>query len=216
MAKQNSINNKSQNITLDPGASRDSFLQFDINGTGEFRIGVDDADADSFKISQGSSLGTNDTFKMTAAGERTMPLHPAFQAYLSSNQSNVTGDNTGYTVICDTEVFDQGGDYNNGTGIFTAPIDGRYFFVGQISLDDLTTSHTRAVHRLHSTTSWIYLLDANFGAMMNPTTNLKLSGSIFMDLDAADEVYLQSTALNGAKVVDVLSGDTRFSGYLIC
>ena len=44
MATKNSLNNKSQELTIDPGASGDSFLQFNINTTGEFRIGVDDTD----------------------------------------------------------------------------------------------------------------------------------------------------------------------------
>ena len=42
MAKINAINNQSAELTIDPGASGDSFIQFDINTTGEFRVGVDD------------------------------------------------------------------------------------------------------------------------------------------------------------------------------
>ena len=106
MAKINAINNKSGELTIDPGASGDSFVQFDINGTSEFRIGVDDTD-DSFRISQGSALGTNDTFVMTAAGEITMPLQSAFSAYNSSDDLNATGDGTSFTCEFDTEIFDQ-------------------------------------------------------------------------------------------------------------
>ncbi len=40
MAQNNALNKKSQELTVDPGASGDSFVQFDINATGEFRIGV--------------------------------------------------------------------------------------------------------------------------------------------------------------------------------
>ena len=80
MATKNSIDNAVQDLTIDPGATGDSFIQFDINATGEFRIGVDDASGDAFVIAQGSALGTNDTFVMTAAGERTMPLQSAFLA----------------------------------------------------------------------------------------------------------------------------------------
>jgi len=138
MATQNSIYKKTQDLTVDPGASGDSFVQFDINGTGEFRVGVDDTD-DSFRISQGSALGTNDTFIMTAAGERTMPLQPAFLAVLSTTQNNVTGNNTKYSYVCDTEVFDQNSDYNNTTGIFTAPVTGRYVISARIYLSDCTT-----------------------------------------------------------------------------
>ena len=72
-------------VIVDPGASGDSFIQFNINTTAEFRIGVDDDDGDSFKISQGSALGTNDTFVVTSSGEITIPLQPSFQAYLGTN-----------------------------------------------------------------------------------------------------------------------------------
>ena len=152
---QNSINNHAgafscTSQTIDPGASGDSFVQFDINTTGEFRIGVDDTD-DSFRISQGSALGTSDTFIMTAAGENTKPLQPAFLAYLATEDVNVTGNNTIYflgdTDIGNTltEVFDQNGDFTpgaSGGAIFTAPITGRYAFFLGIRANDVTSSAT--------------------------------------------------------------------------
>lgn len=136
MAKQNSISNASGKLTIDPGASGDSFIQFDINATGEFRIGVDDTAGDALKLSQGSTLGTNDTFIMTAAGERTMPINPAFNE-LSGNATNVTGDGTVYshgTSLAFTENVDQGNDFYPGSGSgvaasFTAPVTGRYLIV---------------------------------------------------------------------------------------
>jgi hypothetical protein len=128
MATKNAINNQSGELTIDPGASGDSFIQFDINTTGEFRIGVDDTD-DSFRISQGSALGTTDTFVMTAAGERTMPLQPAFSAFLGTTDTDVTGNGGDYQMGATgnalTEIFDQGGDLG-ATGVFTAPITARY------------------------------------------------------------------------------------------
>ena len=125
MATINALNNASGELTIDPGASGDSFIQFDINTTGEFRIGVDDTD-DSFRISQGSALGTNDMFVVTAAGEITTPSQPAFNAYMGSTASNVTGDGTLYAIAFDTELYDVGSDYNTGTYTFTAPVTGRY------------------------------------------------------------------------------------------
>ena len=51
---------------------------------------------------------------------------PAFRAY-KSGTSTVTA--TGATVwICDTEVFDNGNNFNTSTGKFYAPVDGYYFF----------------------------------------------------------------------------------------
>ena len=53
---------------------------------------------------------------------------PAFFAYKSATTNNVTGNATAYSYVCDTEIFDQANNYNNGTGIFTAPLDGLYSF----------------------------------------------------------------------------------------
>jgi len=216
MATKNSINNKSQELTLDPGASGDSFVQFDINGTGEFRIGVDDTD-DSFRISQGSALGTNDTFIMTDAGERTMPLQPAFHAYLSSNQNNVTGDGTSFDPICDTEVFDQGGDYNNGTGVFTAPIDGRYLFSIGLALSGLGAANTRGTFSLVTSDATFYAIDADFGNMRQSIDELRMTQySIIADMDSADTAYINTVVYNGTKIVIVSGVYTIFACCLIC
>ena len=50
----------------------------------------------------------------------------AFKATLASDTSLPSG--TATTVIFGTEDYDQGGDYDNTTGVFTAPSDGIYEF----------------------------------------------------------------------------------------
>jgi len=219
MAKINAINNKSQELTIDPGASGDSFVQFDINGTGEFRIGVDDDVSDAFKISQGSALGTNDTFMMTDAGERRMPLQPAFLARRSTTVSNITGDGSNYTIIFDSEIFDQNGDYNNSTGYFTAPVTGRYFLNCACSLTGLTSSHTRGVLFAVTSNGQFYIEDLNVGAIRNSSNNFSFSGSCYADMDASDTVYIGEIVSGGTKVVDVRGAATSltytwFGGYL--
>ena len=58
-------------------------------------------------------------------GYLTAPNMPRFSAYLSpASIPNVTGDGTLYTIICDTEIEDRGGNYDHSTGIFTAPVTG--------------------------------------------------------------------------------------------
>jgi hypothetical protein len=52
----------------------------------------------------------------------------AFSAYKSTVTTNVTGDGTVYNYICNTELFDLDGSYNNATGIFSAPSNGNYLF----------------------------------------------------------------------------------------
>jgi len=219
MAKQNTINKATGDLTIDPGASGDSFVQFNINTTGEFRIGVDDDDADSFKISQGNALGTNDTFIITAAGECKLPLQPSFCALNSAGDANVTGDGTEYTVICDTEIWDQSADYNNGTGVFTAPITGRYLFSATCLLDQVAVGHTSVLLKIDASNRYATGNGYNLTAGMQAGSQYWTIGS-FMDMDAADTATFKVTVSGSTKTVDVYGAATHlftsFSGSLFC
>jgi len=220
MARQNVVNKTSASLTIIPGAAGDSFIQYALEATDKFRIGVDDDAADAFKMSVGGALGANDTFIMTAAGERTMPLQPAFLAYITTLIENVTGDGTVYTVIWDAEVFDQNADFNTTTGEFTAPCDGRYRFAVSISYEGILVGHTTAnINLFTSNKSYTggrasYASLANAGMMSRSVTAL-------VDMDATDVAYVQTTVSNSTKVVDInniSAPDLRswFSGYLDC
>jgi len=218
MAKINAINNKSGELTVDPGSSGDSFIQFDINTTGEWRIGVDDDDSDAFKISQGSALGSNDFFIMSANGERTMPSQPAFLAYVSSTATNQTGV-TIATVPADTEVFDQGSDYNTGTYQFTAPVTGRYSFVCGVVITDITSANRGYLR--WNTSNRVFSLDSVSPAATKTSTDLVgYSAGVTTDMDASDVAYLEIFCTGEASdVIDIVGGATLqsyFGGYLEC
>lgn len=222
MATNNALNNTSFPVTIDPGASGDSYMQFSINGTGEFRAGVDDSASDSFKISQGSALGTTDTFIMTANGEATKPLQPAFLAITNGKEDGVTGDGTLYTVVWATEIFDQSGDLSGGT--FTAPVTGIYRLNTNIFYDDLTAAHTSSNVRITTSNRTYYGNTLNLGVwrVLNTTAdqgNVKMES--LADMDAADTAVVQVQVSNGTKVVDVWTVSTGgprawFGGSLVC
>ena len=50
-------------------SSGDPIVRFDIGGTNEWSIGVDDDDSDKFKVSQGSGLGSGDKFTIQEDGK---------------------------------------------------------------------------------------------------------------------------------------------------
>ena len=70
------------------GSEHDADLSFALdNGTGEtFTIGIDDSDADKFKISDSATLGTNDRVVIDSTGD---------VAIAGGVTANVTGDVTG-------------------------------------------------------------------------------------------------------------------------
>lgn len=219
MSKINSINNKSSELTIDPGTG-DSFIQYSINTTGKFRIGTDETD-DSFRISIGSALGTNDALKITSAGEVTKPLQPAFLAKRNSTLSNVTGDNTNYApIIFDSEIYDLNGDYNNSTGYFTAPVSGIYMFMAGLYVTGLTSSHTRGTVYIAATPRQFYVNDMNYAAAMDSSNGLITSGCGILQLSATNTVRVGLLVRNGTKVVDIYGDATAdcfsyFCGYLI-
>jgi len=221
MAKINTINNNSGELTINPGASGDSFIQFDINGTGEFRIGVDDNDSDKFKISQGSTLGSNDTFTITASGERTMPLQSAVHAYLNTEASNITGDGTTWTCALESERFDQNGDYNTSTYTFIAPVTGRYLVTAFLEFKGLTSSHTTGLLEC-VTSNRTYLFDyLNSYAAGHGNSVITHHGVCFADMDASDTLTIECTISGGTKVVDAygITGSverTNLCVYLVC
>lgn len=226
MASINSINNTSNPlastaVTIDPGASGDSYVQFDINTTGEFRIGVDDNDSDKFKISQGSALGTNDTFVMTADGERTLPLQPAFLAYLASDDNNVTGTGTNYTLGTNTaltEVFDQNSDFVT-SGTFTAPVTGRYYFYYWIKFHEITSGNSMNTQIVTSNRSYLSL-QTDPSVISNNSSELALEFGVFADMDASDTTTFTIVVDGEASdLIDLTGGATvatAVAGYLAC
>jgi len=169
----------------------------------------------STTTSVGNLTLTNATI---SSGTWASTTQPAFNAYLSTNQPNVTGDGTVYTIIFDTELFDQGSNYNNATGTFTAPVAGKYQF--NVTVDLIATTATGGFINL-VTTSRSYRLVAvkpsNVGTAGGDTG---LSGSIIVNMSANDTATVTAQATGTTKISAVYGTSTpsvtSFSGFLVC
>ncbi len=168
------------------------------------------------KGTAGQLLGMNDaatapeykTLKVLSTGEATNPSQPAFLAYNSVTDANVTGDGTEVTVDFDTEVFDQGSDF--AADVFTAPVTGKYQLSTMVYLTGLEAGDTLNLKIITSNRTYLY-------ASATPNTSTTLS--ILVDMDAADTAYVTLLISGGDKDVSIYGAATPFtifSGFLAC
>ena len=151
-----------------------------------------------------------------ANGQMTNPSQPAFLAKVASSISDVTGDATAYTVLFGTSVFDQNSDYAVGTGIFTAPVTGKYRFSTVLTLQQIAAENT--VINLYITTSnrSYYVADA-LAIAKNRAPML----TTLCDMDAADTAVVILQVTGATKIIGIY-GDAStalaswFCGELIC
>ena len=202
------------------GTAADAYYVANISGGQGYSWGVDNSDSDAFVLSSTVTPGTTNVMRVSTAGEINYPLQPAFFSYASSALLNVSGDGTTYTVVFNTEVFDQNGDATTTT--FTAPVTGRYKLQAIINTDVPAGSGTTEFN--------IYIATSNrsYAGIRQPTRNrvtnyfgdnnyLTSSISILADMDASDTAVVQFAAINGTKTSDLEGGTaTSFSGYLVC
>ena len=216
--ENNSFTGGSGGVTIEQDGAGDVILNFLLTGGTRYQMGIDNSDSDSWVESYSTSLGFPTHRKVTTSGEQTLPLQPCFSAVRSGAVNNITGDGTNYTMIFNDEKFDQSGDYSTSTGIFTAPVTGRYAFSSSIYILGLSSSHTSATITL-VTSNRSYIMDYfnpyNKGVVSG--AQCTLNGSVAaVDLDAADTAYIRINVANGSKTVDINSGNSvHFSGALI-
>lgn len=206
-------------ITVGGAAAGDPTINWNVSGVTDFEMGIDNSVSDNLTISQSAALGTNDVWRMTTSGQRTMPLQPAFKATLSATVNNVTGDGTAYTIIYDIVNFDQGSNYNNATGIFTAPVTGKYLFGANNTLLNLSAANSaNCVYDLVSSSIIARLNLGNLGNMRDTGSGAYSPiFSHFFDMNSGDTLKIVVTIPGGTKTVGLLGGprEASFWGFLV-
>lgn len=154
-----------------------------------------------------------------SGGEITMPLQPAFSAYNTTTRTNKTGNGSMQPVDMDAEVFDQNGDFNTGTSVFTAPVDGKYMLSARVLVNSLGSATNDAVIFLTTSNRQYSMeyLSGTFGSL----SALTLQISQLCDMDAGDTAYVQVTVYGMAGNTAGFHGGaagyyTAFSGNLAC
>lgn len=138
---------------------------------------------------------------------------PSFAAYKSAATNNVTGNGTVYHFICDTEDFDIGNNYNSGTGTFTAPITGTYFFEAKAYLKGTTNINFIQVGLITTSKTFRSTLPVISGS----DKCLEITQLCY--LNSGDTCYPTVAGYGEASDSDDLEGNnirfTTFSGYYI-
>ncbi len=144
---------------------------------------------------------------------------PAFLAYLTTTVTNVSGDGTLYTVIFDTEVYDQGANFTLASSTFTAPFTGRYYlsFAALVGGGTIMNPSNYIINTSNRT-----YLQAGAPVLGGTQTISNTFFSAFADMDAADTAVFQFQSTDtGGKIDDIfgLNGGhlgTYCSGILSC
>ena len=173
-----------QHISVGGPLSGDPFINFNIDATQDWSMGIDNSDNDSYKLSASSSLGTSDVMVCTTSGEITQPLQPSFLARLTVPQNNITGSGGIGEAEFTTVDFDQNSDYD-GIKRFTAPVDGIYLFHYALLTDGFTAAHTALFVSDRFGTSRVWEGDPRF--TRTSSNSMQVGGSFMRSLTAGTQ-----------------------------
>lgn len=88
----------------------------------------------------GGSVAGSDWLDVSSAGEILTPLQPYFFAYIDALVTTITTSGQALVLTSTTELIDVNGDYDNTTGLFTAPRTGVYEFLFSFGFVPQTTT----------------------------------------------------------------------------
>jgi hypothetical protein len=171
-------------------------------GTGNVYI-----DADSAGTGGGLLLRTNGgTTRMTidTSGRSTMPYQPSFHARGLPSKATTNG-----ILLFSSTNHNIGNHYNTSTGLFTAPVSGRYLFTFNCLSQDTGAGYLYAGFSVNGGVGSI----VQHYKTNSEDTGQSTGGSLVLDISANDVVgvYAWASSIN----IYSGSGYTWWSGYLL-
>lgn len=202
----------------------DPYTSCIVGTTVSHAIGIDNSDSQSLKLGYAASASATPSstafFNIKTDANVFFDYQPCFRVTWSSTQSNATGDGTVFYIPFNSEDYDVGSNFNSGTGIFTAPIDGTYLFTMQVFIADLDNTHDDAWFKIYvnGTDSVVFRTKAYNIAYGISWRIMYKSIYMIKDLSASDTVRASTIVDGGTKTVDINPDSderTNFTGYLI-
>lgn len=162
------------------------------------------------------SVVTANNFSGTVATATTTPAitigaNAAQFGAAPSTVSNITGDNTSYTIILNNADINTGTMLNTTTGVWTIPVAGLYTLSGCLVLSGLGAAHTQLSLAMTGATGFYSgsLLDLNPALIRDGTAlNICFSANFYSAAGATNSLVL--TVAGSTKTVGVVN--TTYAG----
>ncbi|SRR5216684_5675389 len=150
----------------------------------------------------------------------------SFNAYLNANVTNATGDGTTVVpIVLNSTAFNVGSNFSTGTGIFTAPVTGKYLFCGTVSIGNIGV-HTngRFFIEIFNGASNVQDIEfASFSPVNSAGTNVYTATGSFVCQMTAGWLAELTCVVSGSTKTITLNGSNalattpycQFSGYLL-
>jgi len=206
------IGGTTPSLTIGDAGAEDTKIVFDGNAQ-DFHIGLDDT-ADDLVIGLGSALGTTTHMAFDETGAITKPLQPTFLCTKNGTASDVTGDATVYTIASWTEVADRNADFNNTSGVFTAPVTGLYLLTAEVYIQGMDSSHSDNSVYFYSSNRNYGFLGVTTQSTSGHTGDFQVNGSMIVDMDASDTVSVRVDFRSSSKIIDI-HDSSKFMGMLL-
>jgi len=195
--------------TVGGTSSGDPMSVWSITGGQTWSAGADRSDSGIWKLSNGSALGTNDTFKMTSAGVNSMPLQPLVLA-TPPGAANVTGAGTNYLIPCNTAPINQGSYFNTTTNLFTVPVTGNYLIGLRVVMTNISALMTSSSYGYYVNGGGGGQFQLNFAAIRDAGNQAEgLFWGIF-PFTAGDTIQPNINISSGAADTAGISNGTAF------
>lgn len=215
----NGASNAFNIISVGGTSSGDAFTRYVIGTARSYAWGIDNSDSQAFKMvtinsALASPSSTNIVMRMDTTGNLALPLNACCTADLNTGLTNATGDGTFINpIIFDNDsgnFFDQNGNYNTTTGIFTANATGRYLVTARVDYNGLGASHTSGIVRIDVNGGTYAVNDFNPGASRNAANEFTASISCIVPVSATGTIAILGQVSGGTKTVGV-KGNTSGS-----
>lgn len=143
----------------------------------------------------------------------TSTTQPGGSWTVGTPTANATGDGTALDVIFDSEAWQQGANYNTGTGKYTVPTTGVYVISGLVTFNNLSASFDQGELNILSSAGTYTRLLFNPGLTRDSGNNCAVVFSGINKYNAADTIYINVAISGGTKTVGIK--ELSFGGYSI-